>query len=751
MKRSYIKSNLGWTQLEQHLDHNRSERANKNSNWAKIREQILPFRQLPDVSSITVRTSAIDPLFEKFGISKARDKAKLEIVPWNNKKYNRYLVFRLKYMKGLSDKAYWKQVNQLMLKSNVIWMTALRGIMPKWYKDSALWFVKRELKEAKKIVSESWKEYHSRRVYIPKPGGGSRPLGVPRLSWRLYLNLINNFMVYRLKEKISKSQHGFVPGRGTMTAWEQILKEVVDAKDIYEIDLKNAFNSISTRHVARTLDKHGLPKELVIKLLLCNISPQTFVEDTGEGKKPYWYKAVVSTEGDRINGQWYQYWETIVNLAIESGIAKHNVLRLLVKGASNFWKGKKKYFKDLEEKRLAKIPALYETNKRWSIDDLYEIHTSRSQEFIGEEDFGLGYMGSLWALGTSFKMSGISNSTKANCKATKDQLKKELLTGLETYGRTNAGVAQGSPVSPFIFALCVNDYFFKEISSKKIKCVAYADDAIFYGDIKNEKEILKPSRWTGLEINLEKSGWVKQNNTWKKELKFLGMVYIKEDKSIVWASSTRSGKSLIYDADLLVRMHLERSKGIPFANEAHEWTVRLEHLNEEIKDLISADGFQRDSFGNLDMAGKQVIKKLREERDYILKNQQSHGVELQDKLSKSGLFGFFQSRMYIGTWDYDINQEFRLECVKGSWVEEQRKNNVVMNIFNSSSYAYDDLLKFMRNPKTRVRERITRLPRRFEGHQYPTWWQRFKKYDSDPFFKLPPRISRVGAIRRRGA
>jgi len=85
-------------------------------------------------------------------------------------------------------------------------------------------------------------------------------------------------------------------------------------------------------------------------------------------------------------------------------------------------------------------------------------------------------------------------------------VKSEILRAIRVHDRKFAGVAQGSPVSPFIFALCVNDFFFKDIARQGIQCVAYADDAIFYGKIKSENLILKESRATGLEINREKSG-----------------------------------------------------------------------------------------------------------------------------------------------------------------------------------------------------------------------------------------------------
>jgi len=54
---------------------------NKKSNRSIIKEQILPFRQIPDISSINVKTTDQDSLFELFGIRKARRKARLEIEP----------------------------------------------------------------------------------------------------------------------------------------------------------------------------------------------------------------------------------------------------------------------------------------------------------------------------------------------------------------------------------------------------------------------------------------------------------------------------------------------------------------------------------------------------------------------------------------------------------------------------------------------------------------------------------------------
>jgi hypothetical protein len=56
--------------------------------------------------------------------------------------------------------------------------------------------------------------------------------------------------------------------------------------------------------------------------------------------------------------------------------------------------------------------------------------------------------------------------------------------------------------------------------------------------------------------------------------------------------------------------------------------------------------------------------------------------------------------MYIGKWNYDIKQNFTMGALKeDSWADRQRKKGLRHTIYNSSSYAFDDLLRHLRKQK----------------------------------------------------
>lgn len=62
------------------------------------------------------------------------------------------------------------------------------------------------------------------------------------------------------------NQHGFLPNRGTLTAWRDVLLKAINAPDIYEYDYKGFFDNVNSTKVLNWLAEKGLPKTWVLKL-----------------------------------------------------------------------------------------------------------------------------------------------------------------------------------------------------------------------------------------------------------------------------------------------------------------------------------------------------------------------------------------------------------------------------------------------------------------------------------------------------
>jgi len=115
------------------------------------------------------------------------------------------------------------------------------------------WKVKKILKEVEKLVRTRSTQLDYRRVYIPKGEDSFRPLGVPTEAWRVYLHAYTNLFYWYVKPEISPSQHGYQPGKGSLTAWRDIFKRLKTAENIYEFDLKNFFGSLRLGEVQNQL------------------------------------------------------------------------------------------------------------------------------------------------------------------------------------------------------------------------------------------------------------------------------------------------------------------------------------------------------------------------------------------------------------------------------------------------------------------------------------------------------------------
>lgn len=196
---------------------------------------------------------------------------------------NRYLENQVRCLKKYAPKAwnditvergiqYFNIAEQLM-RSHIYIIVSLSRVIPRWHREQPLSLMVKTCEEVKQMVVARPSSMKFKRVYIPK-GETYRPLGVPTLPWRVYLHMWTNILHLYLGNLIPESQHGFQPGKGTLTAWKEILAKVINKQNIYEFDLKQFFPSVDIGQIHRQLMWAGVPYDICRWLYqLCSSQP----------------------------------------------------------------------------------------------------------------------------------------------------------------------------------------------------------------------------------------------------------------------------------------------------------------------------------------------------------------------------------------------------------------------------------------------------------------------------------------------
>jgi len=184
-----------------------------------------------------------------------------------------------------------RQVTQLNLGKKTAGIDGQRSLTPKERLELAT--------ELKSI--NSWKHQFIRRVYIPKPNGERRPLGIPTIKDRAMQCLIKYALEPHYEAYASNGSWGFRPGRSTHDVQKAIFFNLNSnskgyEKTILEIDIEKCFDKINhdklmslillpepARKIIKSALKAGVLKERtetlegtpqggVLSPLLCNIA-----------------------------------------------------------------------------------------------------------------------------------------------------------------------------------------------------------------------------------------------------------------------------------------------------------------------------------------------------------------------------------------------------------------------------------------------------------------------------------------------
>src|SRR5438270_2862123 len=101
--------------------------------------------------------------------------------------------------------------------------------------------------------SDAFKAWPVRRVYIPKPGGKRRPLGIPVIADRCHQARVVNALEPEWEARFEPRSYGFRPGRGCQDAIQAVhaTAKGKSSKRLWALDadLASAFDLIAHDHI----------------------------------------------------------------------------------------------------------------------------------------------------------------------------------------------------------------------------------------------------------------------------------------------------------------------------------------------------------------------------------------------------------------------------------------------------------------------------------------------------------------------
>lgn len=178
---------------------------------------------------------------------------------------------------------------RLVSNSSVMKLYILNRSEKNWYKSWDKLKALSHIKKFSKMFRAKKFSLDVIREYLVKPNGKLRPLGSPIPSTKMLYNSILIFLEKIIIMDLGKYQHGFVPGRGAVTAGTKVIEYLNKGYHPYEFDLKGFFNNVNPEIVLSRIERK-LGKELAEWMRYINwytVPKGEWEPNDGELKKVY--------------------------------------------------------------------------------------------------------------------------------------------------------------------------------------------------------------------------------------------------------------------------------------------------------------------------------------------------------------------------------------------------------------------------------------------------------------------------------
>lgn len=645
--------------------HSSSTKSNPGESY------IDPFRRFPNVSKFKVEVNSYDALMLKHGLVK-RLEPTITSEPHTNARRNRYvdhIVRRLNKHKG-NPVLYFCISKYILQRSDTFMLLSLITVKPNWHRELSRFKVMYTIKKVKAIRRSLSTLLQFKRVFIPKADGTKRGLGVPTLEWRIYLNTYNSLLTIYLYDFMPLNQHGFLPGRSTLTAWQDFFANAKDAPDIYEFDLKKFFPSLTLSAVSNVLRYYKIPEWVVCNLEELNSNYAIIPEEASD-----WERQAIS----QLNLSSVPTWDPMT----ESETVE-NRRRVPL----DYW-------------------SLYDSKGRLDLRQVYRSTLGRVKSMTIKEQVNSDYL--TW----SDYYKGLPQGSPLSPLLSITVLYTTLLhkakhvmyaddgffygEGLE-YGLIQS-IKKGTPVMDFVNVHIHPDKsgFVKQNGQwlKPFKFLGLTYDPF--------TDTLKASTRNGASLVFDKEALITESRLVEKA-KLSPKAYKAYGLASLWESIAEMAKSFKFLAQATTNLvkslfydFSQANRRSTYANYAKSIAILI-NLSKEDKlqeDIIQQEEGQKEwSPSEILGYGPSGGKSYKSYRDKFS----------WDHFIQSKLAGLIQNRLYQDNWNSDVSQDFTLSYIPSSWEalllkSERGLEQGEHSVFNSSSFAIDTMFQYLRNQK----------------------------------------------------